>query len=388
MKSVSGDLERRIPDLIDIWRRSNGKKNPGMPGGKLTIEELHEAAGKIRLLSRGLTRGRDLAGERYFDSEEFLLSYLLYYWPISYVQGRILLREAGHPAASALDLGAGPGPLSLALLDHGVRRVVACDRNARGLALARRLAGKAGCLLETAPWDGSSGEPPEGTFDLATLGHVLNELWTGSPDRIERRFALLEEIARRLSPGGRLLIIEPALRETTQDLLRLRDRLVDAGYRIKSPCVFQGHCPALPDSTCHGEFDWPLPGMVRDIARRSRISAGEHLRMSYLIAELPGKAPFDAAFSLDEGENGGPYRVVSERMLSKSGRFRYFVCGTLGRFTLSAKREGASPGIGIFFSLNRGDLIRFSGTEKRENGLGLTAESRITVVRRRPSPKG
>jgi SAM-dependent methyltransferase len=380
---------RYIPLLLDLWRQNRRNTVAKLPKHTLTQEELHEVAGKVRELSRGLTRNRDLAGERYFNSPGYLGAYLLYFWPISYAQTSILLGEAEDPIHSALDLGSGPGPGSLALLDRGAARVTAADRSKQSLDLARDIASAAGRRLETVPWDAEAGgDIPRGSFDLITLGHVLNELWADRPDRADLRFALIERITQSLAPGGRILIMEPALMSTAVDLLRLRDRLIESGLRVESPCTFTGPCPALPGATCHAEYDWDPPRPVRDIARRSRVSDRGSLKTAYILVSrgtVPGGSTAQSAASGPRAT--APYRVVSDPMLSKSGRLRYFVCGPEGRFTLSAKKEGLPPAFRPFFTLRRGDLIVFEGTEERENGRGLTAASRIEVVRRRGGPR-
>jgi len=82
--------------------------------------------------------------------------------------------------------------------------------------------------------------------------------------------------------------------------------------------------------------------------------------------------------------DGGLYRVVSEPLLSKSGRIRYLVCGPWGRFALSAAKDCSGPGVKPFFSMKRGDVIRFSGASSRETGWGLDASSRVEAVERSP----
>lgn len=345
-----------------------------------------EVALKVRELSRGLTGEREFAGSHYLAKPALLGAYLLHFWPASYLQGRLLLSGFEKKIASVLDLGSGPGPLSLALLDSGSDEVLAADASPESLLQAKALARAAGRDLKIETWDALAGNSlPRGSFDLVVLGHLLNELWRDRRDRIDLRAGLVEEAAERLKPGGSLLIIEPALKATTQDLLQLRDRLLGRGFRVLRPCIFQGACPALPDSVCHAEFDWTPPGLVREIARRSRVSDRDALKASYLILEKapPGQTPANASGL--EPVVGSPYRVVSENMLSKSGRIRYLVCGAGGRFSLSAKKEGLPPELRAFTALQRGDLISFEGTETRENGLGLTAGSTLCVLKHRPS---
>src|SRR5208282_6340226 len=101
-------------------------------------------ASAIRTLSLGLTRDRRLAGARYMDEPRLLGAYLLFYWPVSYAQGRQVLGELPSRVRTVLDLGSGPGPLAFAALDSGAAEVTAADRSRPALALARELAAEAG----------------------------------------------------------------------------------------------------------------------------------------------------------------------------------------------------------------------------------------------------
>lgn len=186
--------------------------------------------------------------------------------------------------------------------------------------------------------------------------------------------------------------MEPALMSTAQDAIRVRDGLVQSGFSVEMPCIWQQACPALPAGTCHGEFEWrPLPGMVR-LAHAARIGR-ETLKTAWFVlkkrtasqepmtaSQGPAAAPAEPAAAPD----GGLYRVVSEPLLSRSGRVRYLVCGPLGRFALSAPRGSRGKALAPFFRLARGDGIRFSGAHRRETGWGLDDDGSIEVVENTP----
>ena len=387
------------PELISAWR------GPRAGAHGLAREELYAVSRKVRDLSRGFTRDRELAGARYLSDPDLLGAYLLHFWPVSFVQVSLCLqmirRLEGEPeVAEALDLGAGPGAASLALLESGVHRVSACDRSVAALALARRIARGRGHDLQTRQWDASkSTGQPTGRFDLVVMAHTLNELWPGHPDRIELRVALLQRISALLSPGGKLLVVEPALMKVAQDAIAVRDGLVAGGFEVLLPCIWQGNCPALPQGTCHGEFDWSPPREMVRISHAARIGR-ETLKMAWFVlrkregAAAPGAAAPGAAREPQQPAtpdgaapataDGGLYRVVSEPLLSKSGRIRYLVCGPLGRFALSAPKQCASPGMAPFFHLKRGEGIRFTGARKRESGWGLDEGSTVMVEERVP----
>ncbi len=380
-----GESARELQGALDAWLPRLGRLALGRVTGKeirLSEPETHSLGGAVRELSRGFTGERGLAGSPYLRSPAALAAYLLFYWPVSHAQTLAVLRRflpAGFlSGAAVLDAGSGPGPASAAVLDCGARRVLAADPSRAALDAARSLAQAGGFELETAAWNAEAGgRPPGGPYDLIILSHVLNELWPQAGDRAKRRAGLAVELARCLSDRGRMVVIEPALLSTTRDLLRVRDLLVAGGMAVAAPCLRQGPCPCLfPEAgegaTCHADMDWSPPPWYVRLAHRARIGK-ESLRFSFLVLAKPGSAV--PAAGPDE------LRVVSERMLSKSGRLRYMVCNEDGRRSLSAKPAGGEPWAKTFMGLRRYDRIRVAGTEQRENGLGLTRESAIEVVR-------
>src|SRR5262249_58540554 len=120
-------------------------------------------------------------------------------------------------------------------------QVTGADRSAPGLTLARALAAEAEEPLATRSWNGGAALP-EGQFDAITLGHVLNELGRGAA-AIPERAALLERAAAQVRPGGSLVVLEPALRDTSRELLQTRDLLVQRGFAVRAPCLWRGACP-------------------------------------------------------------------------------------------------------------------------------------------------
>jgi ribosomal protein RSM22 (predicted rRNA methylase) len=333
----------------------------------------------VERLSTGLTRARALAGERYLDDPRLLGAYLLFYWTTSYLQARGVFSELPRRPGAVLDLGSGPAPVALAALDAGASEVLAADRSSRALAAARALASKAGEPLSTKPWDptrpGALAQVTEGrTFDTITFGHVVNELFTGE-GAPERRAALLEEAAALLRPGGSLVVIEPALRDTSRQLLAVRDLLVARGFAVRAPCLFRGPCPARLRETdwCHAERPIEPPPLVAEIARAAGLRK-EAIKMSYLVLAPRGEewAPPPA---------GRAFRIVSEPLPSK-GRLRYMACGPEGRLGLSLQEKHVNERNRPFEGLLRGDVVELSEVEPRGDGLRLSEASEVKVLAR------
>jgi small ribosomal subunit Rsm22 len=356
-------LDDWMPRLLAAWRRLRGGAAPGADAPLTALERRDIVAGAQRL-SQGLTRERELAGARYFEDRQLLGAYLLLYWPVSYAQARSLLGELPPLGASALDVGSGPGPLAMAALDAGAARVHAVDRSAAALAVAAELG-----PVATERWEPSR-PLPSGPFDLILAGHVLNELFG---DDIDARARLVEHMLARLSPTGMLLIVEPALRETSRALLRLRDRLLDAGATVRAPCLYRGGCPALvrDGDWCHAERRWTVPPLVDELARAAKLHR-DSLKMSYLVLQAPGAA-------WPEPPPGRLFRIVSEPLPQK-GRHRFVGCGPEGRLPLVLPEKHVRDGNRAFVDLERGDVVRIERLTARGDGLRLDDESTVERV--------
>lgn len=378
MGRPADDLARWVPRLLALWRRGRRPERGPRPGPeRLSPAELREVAGAVRRLSLGLTRERRLAGARYLEDPRLLGAYLLFYWPVSYLQARGVLSELPRPPQEVLDLGSGPGPVALAALDAGGARALAADRSPRALAAARALAAGPGLALATRPWDPARGAGLAALaggrrFDAVCLGHVLNEILAGQGEA-ERRAALLEEAAGLLAPGGSVVVVEPALRETSRALLRVRDRLVARGLAIRAPCLFRGPCPALlrESDWCHAERPLEPPALVAEIAEAAGLRK-ESLKMSYLVVAAPGEA-------WAAPPPGRIFRIVSEPMPSK-GRLRYMGCGPEGRMGLALQDKHLCDANRRFGSLLRGDVVEATEVEPRGDGLRLGERSAVRVL--------
>lgn len=367
------DLSSWVPRLLAVWRKAR-KKGDG-PRDGLSPQELKDVARGVRTLSLGLTRDRALAGQKYMDDPVLLGAYLLFYWPVSYAQARRVLGELPRRPRSVLDLGSGPGPVAFAALDAGAKDVTCADRSRPALQLATQLAVEAGEGLPTREW-GPERPLPEGAFDVITMGHVVNELF-GPPSEavLQRRAALLEQIAARLTPGGALVVLEPALRETSRAILGVRDLMVQRGYAVRAPCFFRGDCPALVKESdwCHAERTWQPPPVVEAIARAAGLHK-EALKMSYLVLAPKGEA-------WAEPPPGRIFRIVSEPLQGK-GRARYMGCGPEGRVGLALQEKHRAPQNEAFFSLQRGDVIRIGETLEKGDGFALGEGSEVELVAR------
>jgi SAM-dependent methyltransferase len=411
-------LGKHIDRLVSLWRGGHGS----MP---LSNTELQKAGSSLLSLQRGLTGDRHLAGVPYMEDGGLLGAYLLYYWPVSYMQTGLAAAccrqffhmERNHAARGGtlrslkiLDLGSGPGPASAAFSDYCAFLALPepvlflADGSRKALHLASAVLGSPDKESRTGPsvslyeadlerlnLPGSFyGAFPAGPFDIIVLSHVLNELWKGDSTAFEKKLSLLEEAVSVLSPGGFLFLAEPALLETSRNLLKLRDVLALRGFTILAPCTGSSPCPALAagtGDTCHAEAAWDPPEPAASLARIAGLDR-RSVKMTF-IAAVPASAAPAAAGTGSDGIIRA--RVVSDAMLNKAGRVRYLLCDGVHRFPVSAKKDDIHALGEQFFSLRRYDLVEIVHPEIRGTGtaassgvpaLGFAPESHLRTVSR------
>ena len=355
------ELSQHVPALLQRARALLGLG--GGPERSLAPAELRRAARAVEALHGGLVARRELARPETYDDPSHLGAYLLWWWPQTYAKVRALLRMAR--AAGALprqvprvvDLGAGPAPAAIAVLDELGGDAVALDASAAALAEGRGLAGE---RLETRQVDLTAGSfQLDGAFDLALMANVLSELPPGARAPL---FAGLP-----LSQDAAVLIAEPALRETGRALLELRDELLRRGWAAAAPCLTQRPCPALsnPRDWCTAQHAWEPPEHVVQLARELGLRADEELAYAPLVL-VRRVAPAPAQV----------WRVVGVPRPEK-GKKRLFVCSDVGRIPVTRLDRDAGPANEAFDELDRGDLVLLRGLSAKGDGLRIAAGSEV-----------
>jgi ribosomal protein RSM22 (predicted rRNA methylase) len=373
--------------MIASMGRSN--KNPS-PSRAASLAE------DVARLSRFLTKDRNSLPAAYLRDPGLRKAYLAYFLPPNLAKMAIPLHELDlHPGKlfaktrlQVLDLGSGPGTAVL-----GVRQYFAMSRRPIGLdftavdQVAENLreaevlfreegagASPSATLTTVRSNIEALAEHAGGPFDIIVLSNVLNELYLRDQDRVARRIALVSRIVERLlAPEGSCIIVEPALRETSRELLMVRDGLVDGGIAVYSPCLVQGSCPALenPKDWCHEDRPWEAPETIKEIDSRVGLRK-DSLKFSYLVLRKDGRTLADACTEHS-------YRVVSEPLISK-GKRELFLCGREGRRIAARLDKDAVPGNKAFDSLLRGDVVNFSGLVIEEKRFMITKDTQVSPL--------
>jgi SAM-dependent methyltransferase len=196
-------------------------------------------------------------------------------------------------------------------------------------------------------------------FDLVMFGFVLNEVFLELPEleRAERRAEILLDASTRLTPGGAILLLEPALKETTRELMQVRDVLAAraAAPFVIAPCLHALACPMLPSERdwCHQELAYALPPPLADIARAASLRYEGLSYASLVLANSP--RPTLPAHS---------YRVVSDRLASK-GKLELYGCSEAGYTRLTRLDRHASEHNRPFESARRGHVLTVATSSPR-----------------------
>jgi SAM-dependent methyltransferase len=380
MRSHNVTLSSPLLSVIE-----NVVKREGVSGERLSTAVVE--------LSRLFTIGRSALSHSYLESPALAAAYLNYFLPVNLSKIQVLLDEmpvvlADEPF-SVLDLGSGPGTGALAVLDwwHGRGSVsglsvVAVDRSMTALHQAESLWSKycrtadlTGTSLQTCKADvGRTGwvkeVEPRAPFNLIILANCLNEIHADATDPIALRSRLVTELLALLASQGTIMIVEPALRETSRALHQVRDLLLqEKRCTIYSPCLHENNCPALinPYDWCHEERAWEPPTLIQEIDSEVGFIK-DALKFSYLLLRKDGKTIVDR----------GPdvYRVVSE-LRELKGEKRAWLCNETGRPEIGRQDRLVSPQNAAFDEWHRGAIVQIEKVVHKERRGKVSALGRI-----------
>lgn len=353
-------------------------------------------------LSRLFTKDRASLRSDYLDHPGYAAAYLKYFLPVNLSKIQVLLDEMpqGWPDQGPdrpiriLDVGSGPGAGALAVLDwfqqHWPDRiralsVVAIDVSAEALKQARQLwdaysreSGVMGGRLMT--HEGNLERLPNGAwlsqveqqapYDLIIAANCLNELFSRPANPIESRVELVTQLLARLAPTGTLMIVEPALRDTSRALHQVRDRLIQEKHcTIYSPCLHENSCPALvnPFDWCHEERGWEPPPGIQKIDEAVGFIK-DALKFSYLLLRKDGRTIVERRPDV--------YRVVSE-LRELKGEKRAWLCNELGRSEIGRQDRLRSDSNAPFDGWHRGAIVQIERVVRKEREGKVSAVGRI-----------
>ncbi|ULA63952.1 MAG: hypothetical protein LZF86_110652 [Nitrospira sp.] len=364
--------------------------------------DMSRIAEAVAALSRLFTKDRAALKFGYLDDPGRVAAYLTYFLPVNLSKIQILLDEISQDWAERgadrpiriLDVGSGPGVGALAVCDwlhqHCPERskdltVVAVDGSAEALQQANRLweayrresgVNVGRLITQEVDLERSSNEAwlslgePHASYDLIIAANCLNELYSRNADPVQAKVGLVTQLLASLAPMGTLMIVEPALRDTSRALHQVRDRLIqEKRCTIYSPCLHENNCPALvnPFDWCHEERGWEPPSRIQQIDDEVGFIK-DALKFSYLLLRKDGRTVVERRSDV--------YRVVSELRAMK-GEKRAWLCNELGRSEVGRQDRLMSESNAALDEWHRGAIVQIERVARKEREGKISALGRI-----------
>ena len=370
-KLPENDTSELMTLLLRLWRQYH--KLAG-PNDKLQTREFRSVVEKITGQFEQYQQGLPI---EFDDNRHALGAYLLYFVPIFYQETLSVLSELSQKPSKVLDLGAGCGPNSLAALKHGADEVLALDWNMEALEKAAQICGYSGYTLTTRRWDLFDPIYSDDKFDLIIAGHRLMEQmhdW-----KAEEKVKFFDRLKSKLTDGGHIVVITSSWPAVNAGFLEFRDFVVQKGFSIVAPCIWQDMCPARQSNTvCYAQRERQTPYIMAEIQRSAQINLGS-LKMSYLIFSNK-----DHKIANEEGFEW--YRVVSPPFKTHGGQL-YHLCGSQGKKELALRtKEDSKPAL-IFNNLRRGDVVEVHSQEEKTIEVNSNSHLKHVASVQRPVPR-
>lgn len=284
----------------------------------------------VSRLSALFTDQRGGRSRTYMRDPALRRAYLAFWVPHNVARLTGLLERAraeGHldvDAPAVLDLGAGPlsGVLAAWCVFGRLERATAVDLSRpaleHGQAILRAVGADVGALaLVDAALDGPPARwAPKAPVDVVIAANVINEV--SSPRDLGPRRRLIDQAARCVRAGGRMLLTEPAMRMEARALMALRDALVADGVVVLSPCRGAHTCPLLSTrgDWCHQDIAFSArPPSYRALERAARLPKDALAVAHLLLAVGAARAPATGL------------RLIGGLMTDDQGIERRYACG-------------------------------------------------------------
>lgn len=292
-----------------------------------------------------------------------------------------------------LDLGAGLGATTAGLLlalerwgIEGAVDAVLVDEDESALAIAKDavplFAGGRAVSVSAhrskLPFDPGRA-PLDRRYDLVLLGQVLSELdlEADGDARADRHAAWIERLLDGvLEPDGALVVIEPALRDRSRHLHRVRSRLAD---RVFAPCLHRSACPMLASERdwCHEDRPIDLPAFAEKLARGAGLR-WQGLTFAYLVLRRDGR---ELARELGGADL---HRLVASPRITKGKRELVLCRPDEPRRVIRLDRDGAKRD--AIESAARGDVLRVKISEAARIDRAASEAAALPVDALLPEP--
>lgn len=315
----------------------------------------------IKTIWKILTKKRSDFLHQYYRIADLRKAYFSYYMPTCVIKIMHILKTLGfvYKNPKVLDLGAGPltGIISSKLVFGNLGESIAIDREFAIMKLALDFLKEYSfqenldLRLITANLNENFNFLKFNYFpDVIIMSYILNEF--GDDIRhFEIKYKFIEKALNLLSKYGVLVIVEPAFKNSSRDIMAIRNRIFsDNRYNILEPCSEISHCPLLDfrHNWCYTEVFHKRTPKLLNIDRQVGFNKTK-LKFSYLVVTR------NKIY-----QKTSKFRIVSGLMYNH-GISRRYVCTANGLLTLSERLDRNGN---ILKQMRRGMLFSVTGLPK------------------------
>lgn len=313
----------------------------------------------IQKISHNFTKDRSKIGD-YIETDQFVSAYTWFYMPTNkfklgyffdLLDDSLINLISNSPF---IDYGCGPGTYTWALLDYFENKtpfsnnLFLVDKSRPMLRQARKIHAES---YSDYPIANFLSDIPQGSVKDPVLffGNSLNEM---SLNHIESLIQKLDPIA--------IAYIEPGTKESFNQLLNLRNYLIENGYTINYPCPSQEICPLNNSNDwCHQIV---LPDYPESIHRKCQLTSLDR-------RSLPMVAHFFTKTPVSQSQNSG---LIFRYLGETKGTINFEVClktetGNELKRIEAEKRGLSKKQIKQIKQMTSGMPIKFQITKTLEN---------------------
>ena len=353
------------PAELESWWISAACRATDCDDPTVALTRLEAVAGK---LSDSFTVDRPHTFANYTTDPASLAAYGLFFFPQTFVRMRETLRACplftpdkqtpppSHPLR-VLDLGCGTGASALAAACEWKELAItltAIDHSQQSLTVLHQLFVELNGLWPRATLVTESRDVRSdgltGPFDWILASFVVNELFSYDDAAGVERW--MRNQIDRLSPGGHLVVIEPAGAGPCERLQHIRNRFAnDENIALVAPCPHRHPCPMLGANRgfCHDVRSWRVPESLSRINRRLQRSVHD-LKYGLLVLQ---RAPPVPPATLDRMRLVAPVNRVKGRLVTRG------CCADGALREIELMTRGLSrPQIDAIADRERGDFLR------------------------------
>lgn len=332
-------------------------------GGLLTnlCEPASRLVARVKELSLTFTKQRPNHLPDYFDNEKTVQAYIAAFvlTNVAKIKRCLVMVDSLMPKRQSiriLDLGCGPGTALLAASEYIKTRLpskevflVGIERSSKALEAAKELFSFAlpknhHVQLIRSDISNAFSLLKNSSFDITIAANLLNEL-----GEIKTQVRTVKNF---LSISGLLILLDPALKNTSRELMELRDLFLEQGLgSVLSPCTHQFACPMLiknPRDWCHFYLEWQRPKLIEHLDRLTGLDH-RYLKMSYCILNKKIGTLF----------NQNIWRAVSSPLISK-GKREIFLCGNGKIIKVRRLDRNKTDSNRALSDVMRGDLVHLT----------------------------